>query len=437
MNRTLKVIAILFLGIAVFVSWFFINQYREGKEFSTWIHAEAIAFNADEPYLNRTTSEKILKDIKGVRVIGLGEATHGTRESDVMKLELLKLLVDEHNCRVLALEASYSRCWFINKRINVETPIDSLVGLIGFTNLQTVEFGNILQWIRAYNHEHPMDKISIVGIDIQANSLSEQKIEQFYNNYDTILTSKLTACVKKINTTIPFSPASSHLLKAAEEFRNLTIQLRAKVEQKTAGILPKEYHEIIAFQDRIYQNAISYGMPTLSQASHKRDSCMAVNLLSIVDTLSAGKTIALSAHNGHVAKVDNGFTRLGYRLSTKLGKSYYVIGFDFGYGFFRADDPSQPNSPGWENIESEEPSARHLSYYFQQADKPNAFLSLRESQLKTGLHPWVHSKRLFIKSCGSISANTFFNDDTNNIIIGDWFDAVITFAASTPTTYLN
>ncbi|MFI1716947.1 hypothetical protein [Streptomyces litmocidini] len=56
-----------------------------------------------------TTDLQPLKDVlDGVRVVGLGEATHGTREFFRLKHRLLEFLVTELGFSVLAMEASAS-----------------------------------------------------------------------------------------------------------------------------------------------------------------------------------------------------------------------------------------------------------------------------------------------------------------------------------------
>src|SRR5687767_7134593 len=54
---------------------------------------------------------------QGVRIIGLGEATHGTLEFFVFKHRLLEFLIKEMNVRVLAIETGYSSTAQINDYI--------------------------------------------------------------------------------------------------------------------------------------------------------------------------------------------------------------------------------------------------------------------------------------------------------------------------------
>ncbi|MBZ0099596.1 MAG: erythromycin esterase family protein, partial [Taibaiella sp.] len=56
-----------------------------------------------------------LKDVlKDKTVIGLGEATHGTREFFQMKHRLVKFLVEEMGYRQFAIESNFAECMAIN-----------------------------------------------------------------------------------------------------------------------------------------------------------------------------------------------------------------------------------------------------------------------------------------------------------------------------------
>ena len=55
---------------------------------------------------------------KAKRVIGLGEATHGTSEFTQIRLDLFKYLVENHDYTIFFLEADYSACSRINRYIH-------------------------------------------------------------------------------------------------------------------------------------------------------------------------------------------------------------------------------------------------------------------------------------------------------------------------------
>lgn len=424
---------LIFLTAVALLLWY--SQQKKSTQFSQWIREQAIELNHESPFINEASAEKIVQDIKGSRLIALGESTHGTHEFEVIKLELLKLLVEKFNCRVLALEASYSRCLLINQLINRSTSIDSIVQVVGFINLQTIEFSNTIEWIREYNIQHPTDRISIVGIDSKGNEDAVNTIEKFYYPYDVTLTQSLVDCIQEIERA-PILSSTSPLNALTKKFLMLTGKLEKKVTSSDSSFSFRQFEEVKGLQKIIHQYAITYTEPTIERVSLKRDSCMAANLLSILDTLHAAKSIVLSAHNGHVSAGNwtNDFTPLGYRLREKLGSSYFAIGFDFINGSFRANDPSIPDSPGWENITAEKPTYRHLGHYFNQADKPDAYLSLDTNELDPAITKWIDHQLIKMNSVGSASIRGLFTDDSVEITLGSSFDAIIMVNMSSPTT---
>ena len=51
-------------------------------------------------------------------VIGLGEATHGTKDFFELKQRLVRFMVEQHQCRVLAYEYSYRKSILVNDYIH-------------------------------------------------------------------------------------------------------------------------------------------------------------------------------------------------------------------------------------------------------------------------------------------------------------------------------
>lgn len=186
----------------------------------------------------------------------------------------------------------------------------------------------------------------------------------------------------------------------------------------------------------LHQYALSYGAKDIQLASYKRDSCMAVNVRSWLDQLPSNRMMLVSAHNGHIREHAESFFPMGRWLSQDLGSDYFTIGLDFHRGSFRANDPSERNSPGWEVIDAE-PSMVSIASIFSRAGKPNSFLLLGAGNHSQTVMEWIYVKPLLMNSAGSISVNSFFNDDTAREVVGKAFDSIIILGQSTPTEPLR
>lgn len=132
-----------------------------------WLKDSAIPLDSVEPgsgFADLTPLENILKD---VRIVGLGEATHGTREFFQLKHRLVEFLVEEMGFTVFGLEASYPGCARINDYVlhgkgNPEAALASQ----GFWIWDTEEIAELIEWMRSYNMKAPDGKkVKFVGFD--------------------------------------------------------------------------------------------------------------------------------------------------------------------------------------------------------------------------------------------------------------------------------
>ena len=71
---------------------------------------------------------------ENAKIIGLGEATHGNAEFQELKLEVLKVLVDQHGVDCFAMEMDYGEGVIINDYINghSEMSVNEVMNHISF-----------------------------------------------------------------------------------------------------------------------------------------------------------------------------------------------------------------------------------------------------------------------------------------------------------------
>ncbi len=89
------------------------------------------------------------------RIIGLGEATHGTSEFTTVRHKLFQYLVEKKGFNTFVLEADYSGCQRINRYINGQTD-DPKAALseVQYWVWHTEEMLNLIEWMRLYNQSH-------------------------------------------------------------------------------------------------------------------------------------------------------------------------------------------------------------------------------------------------------------------------------------------
>ncbi|MFF5700938.1 erythromycin esterase family protein [Streptomyces sp. NPDC012794] len=125
-------------------------------EVTGWLARNAIRLIS----LTAGTSTSDLQPLKGVldgvRVMGIGESTHGTREFCRLEHRLLKFLVTELGFSVLAMEASASAAPAVDAHVlhGVGDGAEAVAEL-GFWTWRTYEVLAVIEWMRAYDRGHP------------------------------------------------------------------------------------------------------------------------------------------------------------------------------------------------------------------------------------------------------------------------------------------
>ena len=111
----------------------------------------------------------------GTRVVALGEATHGNREFQELKLDVSKTLVEKDRIRAFTLEGDFGGCEAVNRFIHGgEGTAEEASAAIGFAIYRTDEMADLISWMRAYN-ESASD-----GQDLRFYGFDMQRTENSY-----------------------------------------------------------------------------------------------------------------------------------------------------------------------------------------------------------------------------------------------------------------
>jgi quercetin dioxygenase-like cupin family protein len=89
---------------------------------------------------------------EGTRIVALGEAAHGNKEFQELKLEVFQQLVEKTNVRALILEGDLGGCAIANKYIQGgEGTAEEATLHLGYTLYKTDEMCKLVQWMHDYN----------------------------------------------------------------------------------------------------------------------------------------------------------------------------------------------------------------------------------------------------------------------------------------------
>lgn len=285
--------------------------------------------------------------LDGVRLVGLGEATHGTREFFQMKHRLLEFLVKEMGFTVFALEASYPACQNINDYIlHGKGTKEEALASQGFWTWDTEEVLQMIEWMREYNKTVPKDKkVKFVGFDIQVLRESEQIVHDFLAKEDTLRQQAFDTTMRVYNKlrrrTQPEDTSGFQLIQ-----RDMNALLAFLVLNE--GSLSQKYSSVRFRQTlehlRVLMQAIDAKFTQvkgLNRRQNARDYYMAENVQYLINQEPPDTKFVIWAHNTHVSGssddfVNRGLKPLGSYLRNTYGKAYYAVSFAFNQGGFQA-----------------------------------------------------------------------------------------------------
>jgi len=247
-----------------------------------------------------------------VKIIGLGEATHGTKEVYEYKAEAIKSLIKNNGARKIALESRYANTEDLNTYVLTgKGNLNKVISELEFWLYQTVEFEDFLIWLKNYNKK-ATDKVSIIGIDSQPSGISLKRLTEKLKDKTSFsnLLNKLNSDSTKVSEKITIS--NTLFQKLLNSNQNKNVLMNAKE-------LSQSY-----FLEQ-YLGSSKY--------EKYRDSLMAVNIEHLEKELLSDEKIIFWAHDGHVNKKP-GFA--GGFLNEKFKSGYVNVGFLLEKGKYNA-----------------------------------------------------------------------------------------------------
>lgn len=287
--------------------------------------------NADNnSKIDMSTYAKSIDEIKipeNARIIGIGEATHGNVEFQMLKLTVLQKMVAEGKCRSIAFEmpasdgASLNAC-AMDKNISVEETVKNLM----YPLYSTREMVELVTWIRDYNQNVAAnEQIRIYGIDMQG---AEDNAVWIATNLEATVLEQLTQQEKSRLQIIAKWDTTSEEAILEEADKGLF--------EKILSMVQSGEDLQLTFNCQILLQA--FDAPSFSEDANAygeyRDNCMALNtqLVEQIENKRGFAQVVLTGHNGHLMKgnaLSYGEKPLGQRLSEYYGEDYFVIGTEF------------------------------------------------------------------------------------------------------------
>lgn len=94
-----------------------------------------------------------------IKIVGLGEATHGNSELQTLKLDVFKALIENNICHIFAIEGDFGGSAKVNDYISGGPGTAKEAATeIGFAIYKTQEMADLIEWMRNYNQTAPENK---------------------------------------------------------------------------------------------------------------------------------------------------------------------------------------------------------------------------------------------------------------------------------------
>lgn len=338
--------------------------------------------------------ENPISTIKDIKVIGLGEITHGSKDIKEARNLFVKNLIRYHNCKLVLLELPYDLVLLMNLYVTDKLDPSGKAKLktnLDLTFSGMAEFEELLEWIKNYNSSNSTE-VKIFGID---NPINQGDVDYPLMDYHLYLFGQ------------EFMQPYLSMFMAAETREALN---KIKVDQAMYGGLNKQD---IAFYKYFFSDYDSQRAQFSNTEEWYLDRDLKMfKRLCFLDSLyrEEGEKIVVLAHSWHLKKTPlitgvKSEKMLGNYLDHFYKESYFSINFSFGRGAFLQDNcksfhytTDTIQKPGSQTLESYAYQSGIDFFYFP-TDRlnapPNQMLGVCRYRLKSDYNDFGNVKKRY------------------------------------------
>ncbi|MEU1181448.1 erythromycin esterase family protein [Streptomyces sp. NPDC005820] len=290
--------------------------------------------------------------IGDARVVGLGEATHGSHEFFALKDRVFRHLVEEKGFRTFALEAPWSTGvrlddYVVHGRGDPVRIMDEEFQR-DYRWWNNTDYLRLVRWMRAYNVDHPGDPVRFVGDDIAwTGPEMYDQVTRYVADHHPELSARLAELYRGLRPTRATGAYIAAYLARPYAERAEMARRTGQARELLRGLPPGADREAFermlqsatAIDRTAGQYAFDFDDPARAAAAMRyRDEAMADNVLWW--QRHTGTRVLLSAHDTHLGYVSPDPAEhpevQGAFLRDALGAGYLSVGVTFDRGSFRA-----------------------------------------------------------------------------------------------------
>jgi erythromycin esterase len=318
---------------------------------SAWLRARTAAVTSGRADTTAIDA-KFDSVARNARVIGLGEATHGSREFGDVRLRLTQRAIEHAGYRIVALEGSVVRLSRLNDYVAGRAPtLDTEVVEAGAQWIGRRTERQLVAWLRAWNGRHPKDPVWLVGVDPQNFLLAVPELRDFLRRaYGDRIATVWTAIEREVaaadSQTYVFRDSGVDTVVRRQLFELVAaLQLDAPILRRLYG---DPAYERAAEALAVIAEFADFNDARSAMVGHWRDWYMAARVLQALSQRQGAKAVYW-AHNAHVAHAaGRSATAInapsGSVLRAILGCGYQAVAMTLGAGTFVAQRVNDPEN---------------------------------------------------------------------------------------------
>ncbi|MFB7475135.1 erythromycin esterase family protein [Kitasatospora sp. NPDC056184] len=365
--------------------------------------------------------------IGDAKVVGLGEATHGSHEFFAMKHRLFRYLVEEKGFTTFALETSWTSGLQIDEYLQ-GGPGDArqlVKDALGGSPWEREEFADLIAWMRSYNRSHPRNPVHFLGDDIGAPRLGDGIFERVTSYVREARPDALPRLDGLYAGLRPFDDVMAYLREPVAERRENAARARQALDLVTAsGSQGDDAHAWAVQHARNIAETFAFAAldltdpASVSASEQLRDRAMADNT-AWWQRRTGGKVL-LSAHNGHTGYLATDTFLYpepqGSHLRDAYGRDYVAVGFTFDSGSFLTND--EILTGGWRAVTVPAATPDMNEYTLDRVRHRDYYVDLRTAP--AAARDWLDVSRPTYEA-GSV----YISDPMPKLAIGRAYDVLV------------
>ncbi|MFF9323053.1 erythromycin esterase family protein [Streptomyces sp. NPDC014735] len=382
-----------------------------------------------EPGTSTTDLHALGVMVGDAKVVGVGEATHGSHEFFALKDRVFRHLVEQKGFTTFALEISWSAGLRIDdylQRGDGDRDARQVVHeVMAGSPWDRKEFAALVQWMRDHNRQHPDRPVHFLGDDIGAPRLDERVFDSVTDYVRRTHPESMPRLNELLTGLRPLDDAIAYLERPLAER-----QQNAAKAQQVLDLVQRQRSGGGEDVEFVLQNARNIAQTYTFLSVNPSDQGSLTAMQRYRDQVMAettawwqrrtGGRILLSAHNDHAGYAASDPTTYpktqGSFLHDILGADYVVVGTTFERGSFLSKD--QALGGEWKKFTVGPAGPGTNEYTLDQVRYRDYYADLRKAP--AAARSWLGIPR------STYSFGTQYpNDNTPEIAIGRAYDVLI------------